>query len=110
MQVLTSGAYISGNFIKSQSISAQRDGNHVKLSGNIILAKAIPNAVNTAIGSIATDNKPLVTTHFVMMTPQGACCLAYISTDATVVVCNYLGGDIVANTELYIIGLEWFFA
>lgn len=109
MKTVVSSAYITGDYIKSEDLSAQRDGNHVKVSGGLKLAKAIPNAGNTVIGKIYTPSTPLADVYFLLVTPTGGFCLAYMSSEADIVVCNYLGADIAVGTNLYIIGLEWFF-
>lgn len=103
-------AYISeSSYIGEQSLSAQRDSHYVKISGSVTLSQNIPNAANTKIGTIKTNERPLAETYFCFLTPQSIPYLAYITTNADIYICNYRGSVVSTGTILYSVGFEWFF-
>ena len=98
-----------GDYINAGFINCQRDGYFVKLSGYFTLLKDIPSSANTKIGNLTSDDTPKVDVYFSLVNANGISYLAYMNTLGEVVICNYTGNTISKNTQLYIVGLEWYY-
>lgn len=95
-------------YISYQALYGVYRNGKIDVSGQIVINKEIPIGIYN-LGRIATANLPIGTVYFSYQTPATESYLGSIGTDGIVKIYNYSAGAIPINTQLYPVGLSWYF-